>query len=412
MGMPIEVKATTAKDIALFDTDRSLGGQDPESFASATQARHHRSIPAQLAARLFDQVPGVTNVFIHSNQAVLRRPDGWSAPDLEQVRDTIRQLFVYYGPDGQPPKRWRQLPAARIEELRQQHYNATIDDIKPLNPDLSIFWIVPDRPVETYRAGQYTTLALGYWETGRYGEAEPIDANQIEKLIRRSMSVASSILDARGELIDPAAEPRLEFYIALVSAEPPFYPPLTPRLFEKKAGDRIFVGPKFAGRYTLDGLQPDDDVVFLGTGTGEAPHNRMTLDLLRQGHRGQIINVCCTRYRADLGYLDIHRQLERRFSNYQYIALTTREPENRGRKRYVQDLIVEGGIEAALGRPMDPSRMHIFMCGNPSMIGLPTWEGDQPVFPTPRGASEVLTAQGFVLNRPGVTGNLHYEEYW
>jgi len=413
MGMPIEVKTGTAGDIAFFDTDRSLGGQDPESFTSATQARQHHTIPGRLATRLFDRIPGVTNVFIHSNQAVLRRPTGWSALDLEQVTDTIRQLFVYYGPDGQPPKLWRQLPASRIEALRQQHYNATIDEIRQITPGLWVMWVMPDQPVEHYRPGQYTTLALGYWESGSYHETEPIGTGQLEKLARRSMSVSSSILDARGNLVDPAADPRLEFYLALVAADPPsFYPPLTPRLFQKKAGDRIFMGTKFAGRYTLDGVQPDDDVILLATGTGEAPNNRMLLELLRQGHRGRVVNACCVRYRADLAYLDIHRRLERSFPNYQYIALTTREPENHERKRYIQDLIAEGEIETALGRALDPSRMHIFMCGNPAMIGLPTWEGEHPTFPTERGAAELFTAHGFVLNRPGVSGNLHYEEYW
>ena len=58
-------------------------------------------------------------------------------------------------------------------------------------------------------------------------------------------------------------------------------PALTPRLFMLKEGDRLFIGEKIAGHFTLDPVKPTDKVVFLSTGTGEAPHNYMLWELLR-----------------------------------------------------------------------------------------------------------------------------------
>jgi len=69
-------------------------------------------------------------------------------------------------------------------------------------------------------------------------------------------------------------------------------------------------------------------------------------------------------------------------------------------------------IEEAIGVPLDPDRTHVYLCGNPAMIGLPEWTDDQPHFPSTRGMAEVLFKLGFIVDRRGHPGNIHYEEYW
>src|SRR5690606_24966645 len=127
--------------------------------------------------------------------------------------------------------------------------------------------------------------------------------DQRSKLARRSYSVSSPIVDRdSGELL-AAHTGEVEFYLVKLRPAPGLIPALTPRIFTKEEGDRIFMGRKFTGRYTLEGVQPDDKVVFLSTGTGEAPQNAMTAELLRTGHRGPILNLVCVRFRDDLAYL-------------------------------------------------------------------------------------------------------------
>ncbi len=46
------------------------------------------------------------------------------------------------------------------------------------------------------------------------------------------------------------------------------------------------------------------------------------------------------------------------------------------------------------------------------MIGLPKWDTDEPTFPEDRGVAEALHDRGFTIDRRGVAGNVHYEEYW
>jgi ferredoxin--NADP+ reductase len=240
-----------------------------------------------------------------------------------------------------------------------------------------------------------------------------------EKLIRRAYSFAGSMLDAERRLLRTTDCPYLEFYLALVPGGPNHPPGLTPRLFRLATGDRLFVGPHAHGRYTLVPLAGDESILFVATGTGEAPHNAMLAELLAAGHRGPITSVTCVRRQYDLAYLATHRELERRYANYRYIALTTREPENLDPatpgfvgKRYLQDYVASGAFERERGVALSAKRTHVYLCGSPAMVGLPEHNPSGPRYPQPKGMVEVLEARGFVLDHADQPGNIHYERYW
>src|SRR5262249_11168365 len=162
---------------------------------------------------------------------------------------------------------------------------------------------------------QYTTLGLGCWEPRFPGcQEEQLQPGDESKLARRSYSISSSVLDDHGQLLDRSQVDWLEFYIVLVREATQEKPPLlTPRLFLLREGGRLCLGEKITGHYTLEPVQPEDTVLFLATGTGEAPHNYMLWELLGRGHPGRILSACCVRYRRDLGYLPIQEELMRRY---------------------------------------------------------------------------------------------------
>ncbi|HXG11420.1 MAG TPA: ferredoxin--NADP reductase [Gemmataceae bacterium] len=306
-----------------------------------------------------------------------------------------------------------------IADLRRKRYNATLIWVRRPNPDLWVMRVRPDFPIPPHKPGQYSTLGLGYWEPRLPGcQAEVIKPGDETKLARRSYSISCPILDEDGNLIDYERTGWLEFYIVLVrETENPDKPPLlTPRLFMLQEGDRLYLGEKITGHFTLDPVKPGDTVVFLATGTGEAPHNYMIWDLLRRGHDGRILSACCVRYRRDLGYLATHEELMRRYPNYTYLCLTTREADTVKHKVYIQDLITSGQLEERLGQPLDPARTHVFLCGNPKMIGLPVKDKEtgQRVYPQPTGVIEILERRGFQADQPAlkIKGNIHFEEYW
>jgi ferredoxin--NADP+ reductase len=95
------------------------------------------------------------------------------------------------------------------------------------------------------------------------------------------------------------------------------------------------------------------------------------------------------------------------------VTLTTREPGDGANKVYIQDLITSGRLEEELGARLDPAATHVFLCGNPAMIGLPKWDEDGSMtFPEPVGVCELLDRRGFTIDHLRERGNVHYEEFW
>jgi ferredoxin--NADP+ reductase len=83
---------------------------------------------------------------------------------------------------------------------------------------------------------------------------------------------------------------------------------------------------------------------------------------------------------------------------------------------YIQDLIASGELAERLGGAFDPATTHVFLCGNPKMIGVPVRDRDTGTmnYPQPVGAVEVLEARGFRADVAAIKlkGNVHFEEYW
>ncbi len=331
-----------------------------------------------------------------------------------------------------------------IEQLRQAHYNAQLSEVVEIHDELRILRVHPESGEPHFSPGQYSVLGLGNWEPRVAGvQDEDLDDRQVRKMLKRAYSFSCPMLDAEGRLLPPDRCPFLEFYVVLVRQGDEHPPGLTPRLFALQPGDRLFASPKVTGHYTLDAIHPDDNLIFVATGTGEAPHNAMVADLLSRGHRGRLVSVTCVRRQSDLGYLSTYREVERRYGNYSYIYLTTREPENLNLrvpnyvgKRYLQDYFDSGDFERDSGVALDPQHTHVYLCGNPAMIGArrysptrrlaeveylcgnpamigaPLRGSNNDRYPQPIGMVEILERRGFVADEPHQPGNIHYEKYW
>ncbi len=331
---------------------------------------------------------------------------GWRiGPELAQA--CFPEVETVSLPD---PLAVRSRHVGEIEELRAEHYNATITHFEPTHSDLWVLRVRPDKGDVSHLPGQYASLGLGYWEARIDDAVDPAIEDRWGKLIRRSYSISSPIFDPSGYLFDPRAGDELEFYIVLVRPTADNVPALTPRLALLRPGDRVYMGPKVAGRYTLTAVtDPSMTVVLLSTGTGEAPHNAMVLELLRKGHIGPIVSAVSVRQWSDLGYRAHHDRLAERYPNYHYLPLPTRESDVP--KRYIQDVITDGSIES-LGATLDPANTHVYLCGNPAMIGLAEVIDGAEVYPSPPGVVELLVERGFTLDRRDQPGNIHVEEYW
>jgi ferredoxin--NADP+ reductase len=203
-------------------------------------------------------------------------------------------------------------------------------------------------------------------------------------MIRRAYSIAS----------ESRADEYLEFYLTVVlSGE------LTPRLFNLKIKDRIYVGPKAVGVFTLD-KAPGKHILMVGTGTGLAPYMSMLRSELDCGGPRQFVVVHGARYSWDLGYRTELTGLARHCGNFHYMPVITRPQEDvtwRGRSGYLQNLIASGAIDEETGLPLTPENFDIFLCGNPGMI--------ETVIAWAEG-------RGFIRDKGHDVGTLHTEEYW
>ena len=313
------------------------------------------------------------------------------------------------------------LPDVDIVGLREKHYNATVSEIIVQHDTLACFRIQPDFAVPEFKSGQYTTLGLGYWEPRR-SDAMPetdLEEKKFSRLVRRAYSVSHPITDSSENLFEPKKLNFLEFYIVMVIGnEDETAPALTPRLFMLKKGDRVHLGKKFTGDYTIDCMeeisQKDDSlVVFAGTGTGEGPHNHMIWNLLHQGYKGQIASINCVRYKKDLAYEKKYRDLELKYPNLSYHPLTTREPDTLHNKTYIQNYISSGEFEQKINREMHPNNTHLFLCGNPLMIGIPKIRDGKKLWPErEKGVIQIMEERGFTMDYAKRKGNIHYEKYW
>jgi ferredoxin--NADP+ reductase len=284
-----------------------------------------------------------------------------------------------------------------------EEYNGTFVEVRRPHADAMVFRVRPDAPMPSYEAGQWISIGIGMWEERLSGlPPEQVADEDRVKLLRRPLSISSSILaDGTEALHEP--EPWYELYASFPRAAAP---PFTARLFALQPGARLWIADAPRGVNTLAAVQPDDDILFAATGTGEAPHNRMIWELLRRGHRGRIASFVSTRQRLDQAYRAVHERVMRLFPRYRHVAVVTGEGMPR-----LQAQLQSGALEESAGFALDPARARVFLCGNPAMIGAPRLQDDRRVFAHPGGMVELLEARGFHSDPDGGTLNIHFERY-
>jgi ferredoxin--NADP+ reductase len=404
----------------------AAGGMDPTRLSPVADAALRRLERERLATLLYRSVPtqiGEVDGYPMAFFGDRRTPDlqfdhvvfasGRSAlgpADVglsDEARASGRVWFMGEADEDDAGTDEPSAPSAPSWRIARDLLTAVFTEVslpEPTHSDLWVLRVKPDHGSVSHLPGQYASLGLGFWEERIDDAVDPGLDGRWDKMVRRSYSISHPIFDEHGYLAGEADE--LEFYIVLVPPTDGNVPGLTPRLAQKRPGDRIYLGPKVAGRYTLAPVtDPASTAIFLSTGTGEAPHNAMVTELLRKGHHGPIVSAVSVRQWADLGYRAQHDELARRYANYRYVPLPTREPDVP--KRYIQDLIRDDELG-----PLDPASTHVFLCGNPAMIGLPEEVDGASVFPEVTGVVELLTDKGFTLDHRTQRGNVHFEEYW
>ena len=268
--------------------------------------------------------------------------------------------------------------------MPNENYNASVGQRVDLNPDLIILRVATDDPLFDFQGGQYTVLGLAA-SSPRVPFSDQEDPPEDERLIRRAYSISSS--SRRKEY--------LEFYISLVRSGA-----LTPRLFALQGGDRLWVGSKAVGRFTLASVDGSHDLVLISTGTGLAPYISM-IRTAHRCHRGRRFYVLHgARYSWDLGYRSELEALDHGCGTFTYLPTITRpekDPRWNGHVGRIQTLVDDGTLATSLGNELEPHGLSVFICGNPAMV---------------QDMQQRFEQSGFRIHSKKEPGNLHIERYW
>ncbi len=263
--------------------------------------------------------------------------------------------------------------------------NALVAQRVELSPDLIILRIMPDGwELPDFTPGQFAVLGLPVSAVRvDFADLEEKSSNP-DKLIRRAYSIASSSTNKE----------YLEFYINLVRSGE-----LTPRLFALQLGDKIFVGPKFTGMFTLALVKQNNNIIMLSTGTGLAPYMSMLRTILKPSMKNNFVVVHGARHSWDLGYRSELMTIGTLCNKLTYIPVISRPNEEMlkwgGQTGHIQDIWNDKN-ELLPFKP-NPADTHVLLCGNPGMID---------------GMLINLTTDGYVEHKKKSPGNIHLERYW
>lgn len=265
--------------------------------------------------------------------------------------------------------------------------NAVLALKQEVAPGLAIFRVVPDGwELPDFEPGQFAVLGLPA-EAPRVAGADAEEPPpKPGTLIRRSYSIASS----------SRQKEYLEFFLALVRSGA-----LTPRLFALEAGHKLYLGPKFAGLFTLKEVPSTANLVMVATGTGIAPYMSMLRTHLAEDSHRRTAVIHGARHASDLGYSHELEALKRQFSHLTYVPVISRPDEELhpwvGETGYVQDVWRRGVVAQRWGFAPSPDHTHVLLCGNPAMV---------------EDMIKLLTAEGFREHSRRQPGQIHTEKYW
>jgi len=274
-----------------------------------------------------------------------------------------------------------------LAKIAEPNLNAVITLCNEVSPWLRILQVAPDGwDLPSFAPGQYTTLGL-YGSTLRCGLAEAESRPPAPgTLIRRAYSIASS----------PRVRDFLEFYVNLVPGGV-----FTPRLFNLKIGDRVWLSQRITGAFRFDRVPEDTNVILVANGSGLAPYLSMLTTHLELATQRHVVLVHGVRHSWDLGYRSTLMAMQSLRPHFTYVPVISRptfEPVPwRGATAHVQDVWMNGALKHACGFVPTPDSTHVFLCGSPDMI---------------ESMTELLAREGFEEQARNTPGQVRVERYW
>jgi ferredoxin--NADP+ reductase len=270
--------------------------------------------------------------------------------------------------------------------MADRELNSIVTQMMRISPTMIIIRVKPDSwELPEFTAGQFISLGLPASAEKIADSTPDAEVSKPGKMIRRLYSIASSSV----------IKEYIEFYITIVHSGA-----LTPRLFNLKIGDRIELGKRTAGMFTLDEVPEGNNIILIATGTGVAPYISMIRSNALQKDLAKLAVIHGAANSWDLGYsseLTLLQTMSEKFTYIPTILLPEKEPGGwNGETKLIQDIWKEGNLEKIWKLRPTPDNTHIFLCGNPAMTNA---------------MLEILINQGFTEHSRKIPGQIHIENW-
>jgi len=190
--------------------------------------------------------------------------------------------------------------------------------------------------------------------------------------------------------INAPEDPVLEFYGIVVPEGP-----LSPRLAQLRAGDRLLVASNPAGFLVLSEVPDADTLWMVSTGTGIAPFLSILRTETPWRRFRNVVLVHAVRHARELVYGELVRKLSREHS-LRYLTFVSREAATGSLAGRIPAALRDGRMEKAAGVALD-GNSHVMLCGNPDML---------------KDAQAVLVERGLRKHRRRNPGHITVESFW
>jgi ferredoxin--NADP+ reductase len=185
-------------------------------------------------------------------------------------------------------------------------------------------------------------------------------------------------------------DPVLEFYGIVVPEGP-----LSPKLMQLRAGERLLVAPNPAGFLVLSEVPDADTLWLVSTGTGIAPFLSILRTETPWRRFRNVVLVHAVRHARELVYQDMIRKIVKEKS-LRYLTFVSREAASGSLTGRIPAAMRDGRLETAAGLALN-QHSHVMLCGNPDML---------------KDAAGALAERGLRKHRRRTPGHITVESFW
>jgi len=219
---------------------------------------------------------------------------------------------------------------------------------------------------------------------------EPFEAGQFGRL---ALVIGDELISRPYSFVNAPHEHPLDFYFIVIPDGA-----LTPRLAALEPGDKVWVGRKGAGFFTLSQVPGGRDLWMLATGTALGPFLSILKTPEPWRRFEKIVLLHGVRTQAELAYADTIEGFRRSHpEQFQFFASVTREICPNAFQQRIPHAIESGTLEQVAGVELNPQHSQVMICGNPAMV---------------KDTVALLKSKGFAENLRKQPGQITVERYW